>query len=60
MPDPVWVLGKWEPSANKLTQLPPESLPQARHSSASQAQGAWGLVQKLMPGAGRKKEMSGF
>lgn len=59
VPDPVWVLGKWEGSANKLSQLPLVNLLQARHGCAPWDQGAQGLAQKIMPGAGKRKGMSG-
>lgn len=59
MPDPVWVLGKWEMNANQLSQLPPESLLQARHSRAPWDGGAQGLAQKITVGAGKRKGTSG-
>lgn len=53
MPDPVWVLGEWEMSANRISRLPQESLLQARHSCAPGNEGAQELAQKKMPGKGK-------
>lgn len=53
VPDPVWVLGEWEMSANRFSKLPQESLLQARHSCGPWDERAQELAQKKTPGKGK-------
>lgn len=57
VPDPVWVLGEWEMSANRLSKLPQESLLQARHSCGPWDEGAQELALEKSLEKGRDVRM---